>query len=281
MPRKPLPNKAELLETLHRTPETDKGGRREKKTRPPIGGTYVSTDASGKVRILTDDDKQNPPAQSKAYPVLIPPPATLSPTTQMVQFDLPGLGQSVVAFIGTLNDVATVPVGVVLPYFGGAAPAGFLLMDGSTIGDVSSGATRANADTQKLFEHLWNNSRQSELAILTSTGAASTRGASATADFNAHKRMPLPDMRQRMPYGKQASAFVGQTGGEETHTLTTNEIPAHQHGLPVAGGGAATNGFAAGGAAGFSGSYVTDLAGGGQAHNNMPPYMVMNFIIKM
>lgn len=71
------------------------------------------------------------------------------------------------------------------------APAGWLLIDGKTIGNATSGATsRANADTAALFAELWAFPAAS-VPIFDNTGAASTRGASAAADFAAGKRLPL------------------------------------------------------------------------------------------
>lgn len=85
----------------------------------------------------------------------------------------------------------------------------------------------------------------------------------------------------------------GATGGEATHTLTENEIPSHTHtqighshhfsrrNVYVASGNAAA---ALGHLSDPSyGDYYTDMqtptinnTGGGQAHNNMPPYLVVN-----
>lgn len=73
-------------------------------------------------------------------------------------------------------------------------PAGrrWLLCDGKTIGSATSGATaRANADVQELFEFLWTTYDNTICPIQDSTGAASTRGASAAADFAANKRLSL------------------------------------------------------------------------------------------
>ena len=82
------------------------------------------------------------------------------------------------------------------------APAGWLKANGQTIGSASSGATsRANADTINLFTLLWDNVANTEAPIQDSTGAASTRGASAAADFAANKRFPLPDERGEFSRG--------------------------------------------------------------------------------
>ena len=72
----------------------------------------------------------------------------------------------------------------------------------------------------------------------------------------------------------------GATGGEASHTLTTNEIPAHQHSewLRFSSGSDASVyayyplGNSSGGYA-MSGN--TGNTGGGAAHNNMPPYLAV------
>lgn len=75
---------------------------------------------------------------------------------------------------------------------------------------------------------------------------------------------------------------AGSTGGEATHTLTEDEIPAHRHKItyPNAGGpyGDAAIGYPA--SSDTTKTWLaemckTESVGGGTAHNNMPPYLAV------
>jgi hypothetical protein len=66
---------------------------------------------------------------------------------------------------------------------------------------------------------------------------------------------------------------IGQTGGAETVTLKVEEIPSHTHGSVYSGNVSGTKTHAWLASGGTAMAYGTVAAGGGQAHNNMPPYV--------
>lgn len=105
----------------------------------------------------------------------------------------------------------------------------------------------------------------------------------------------VPDLLGRIAVGAGAGAgltsrTLGSKGGEESHILTTGEIPAHSHSLtrrsnPDAGtfdsgGGHASESSAATTDRGTDGTFSTSSIGSGQAHNNMQPYVVLRYFIK-
>ena len=72
----------------------------------------------------------------------------------------------------------------------------------------------------------------------------------------------------------------GATGGEASHTLTVNEIPSHNHGMDIRihqnnGGNKNMNRTTWSSSGDSGGQFSTHNAGGGQSHNNMPPFVVV------
>lgn len=95
----------------------------------------------------------------------------------------------------------------------------------------------------------------------------------------------LPDLRNRFPLGYMQGGGVpvfASMGGEAQHTLTIGEIPSHQHDTIDGNLWQVTTTGAAGVApsgAGAPFTVKTGFTGGGAAHNNMPPYAAISFII--
>lgn len=90
-----------------------------------------------------------------------------------------------------------------------------------------------------------------------------------------------PDLRGRFIVGAGGSYAVGDTGGEEKHTLTVNEMPRHNHSLNIYMQNASTSSQAADGTTSKTGSISTDYTGGGQSHENRPPYYALCYIMKV
>jgi microcystin-dependent protein len=106
----------------------------------------------------------------------------------------------------------------------------------------------------------------------------------------------LPDLRGRTPIHDGSGHTLGERAGEQAHTLSTSELPQHVHGANVSstatGGsaspvgrflGAANNAYHA-----ADGATQTTLrpdtitnVGGGQAHENMQPFLTLSFCIAL
>ena len=112
----------------------------------------------------------------------------------------------------------------------------------------------------------------------------------------------LPDLRGRLPLhigtGGGGSYVLGETGGSEEVTLTTQQIPIHTHAMRCHdGNGAAVSSnpqsavaapanisqYSTAGSDGsqMGGPMTSDIAGGSQPHTNFQPYLCLNFIISL
>lgn len=189
---------------------------------------------------------------------------------------------------------------------------GFVRMNGRTLGNAVSGASeRANADALALYSWIWTNFPQSIFPIV-----GGGRGGSALADFNAGKQITLADMRLRGPFGLDTMGNAssgrgtgvtvgagitittpGGNGGEGAHVLVIPETPNHNHAITDPGHTHAYTGASAsnpGGpdphalaspAAFNTGNSKTNITlaavGGDQPHNNMPPFLLGTWYLKL
>ena len=107
----------------------------------------------------------------------------------------------------------------------------------------------------------------------------------------------LPDLRGRVPVHQTSGYTIGQAGGVEAVTLSVNQIPQHTHTLTVTDQTATQPNPGGQVPARFSQAnlypYIEDTAntsfapqavgpvGGSQPHDNMQPYLAINFIISL
>ena len=94
--------------------------------------------------------------------------------------------------------------------------------------------------------------------------------------------LSCPDMEGRFPLGTNASHALLSTGGEEQHKLTIAEMPKHNHALNTWNRSVkhSSDNSNVLDSQTFGNDY-TAMAGGDQPHNNMPPYVCLNFLIKV
>jgi microcystin-dependent protein len=103
----------------------------------------------------------------------------------------------------------------------------------------------------------------------------------------------LPNLQGNIPVHEGNGFTLGQRGGETSHTLNISELPAHNH-VPVGSSASPTQGspsnalWAKGNASVFTSPPNSTMnpqcilpTGGSQPHQNMSPYLVLNFIIAL
>ena len=159
-------------------------------------------------------------------------------------------------------DNLKLPPGIIFPFAGQSAPDGYLICAGQEV---------SRQEYSDLFE---------VIGELYGSGDGETT-------FN------LPDLRGRMPLGKdnmneqsanrventQADS-LGGAAGEENHQITVDEMPSHSHSvLSWANNNSQNLGFSTNPTGGTHQAAV-NASGGNQPHNNMPPYLTLNYLIK-
>lgn len=176
--------------------------------------------------------------------------------------------------VALTSDVsAALPSGSVVPFAGTSAPSGYLLAQGQAV-------------SRTTYSDLFS-------AISTTYGTGD-----GSSTFN------LPDLRGRVVAGKDdmggSSAnrltdqtgglngdTLGDTGGSETHTLTEAQLAAHTHGAGSYTTNIKGSGIGSGNRA-QSNNAAVDIAvtgtsgstGSGDAHNNVQPTIILNYLIK-
>ena len=94
----------------------------------------------------------------------------------------------------------------------------------------------------------------------------------------------VPDLRSRVVVGAGqgdglSDYAVGEAGGVEAVTLSTSQIPSHQHGIFTTTALAVAPGELPVTIPNIVASSSTDLAGGGGAHENRQPFTALNFVV--
>ncbi|MDT7809013.1 MAG: hypothetical protein QOJ70_2826 [Acidobacteriota bacterium] len=117
--------------------------------------------------------------------------------------------------------------------------------------------------------------------------------AGTTYGGNGQTTFGLPNLQGRLPIHKGNGHTLGEVGGQTAHTVTTQEMPTHIHML-TASDANGTQPIPTGNVLAQVNNLYTQPAnlialdpstvsniGGSQPHNNMMPYLVLNFIIAL
>jgi microcystin-dependent protein len=110
-------------------------------------------------------------------------------------------------------------------------------------------------------------------------------GTSSPFGFADSSHFNIPDYRGRTLIGSGTGSglsarVLGATGGEETHVLSVNEMPSHNHTIDIS-----TNNTGSGNSQWGIGTQIaeqttTNSTGSNAAHNNMQPFAVTNIYIR-
>lgn len=110
---------------------------------------------------------------------------------------------------------------------------------------------------------------------------------------NGQTTFALPNLEGRTPISMGAGHVLGEAAGQKSHVLSVQELPAHNHALMASPANGTTPIAAANVLAAANNLYAppTNLVpldpssltpiGGSQAHENMQPYLVLNFCIAL
>lgn len=168
-------------------------------------------------------------------------------------------------------------------------PGGWIRSNSTTIGNSSSGSTRANNDTWFLFYNIWNNTGNLYNPVYTSAGTPTTRGVSAQADWEANKRILLPYTDGKVISDIGNSHITGEYAGSDSVSLTATQNGQHSHSGSFRAGtdiinGAGSNGWCnpdQPGHVNIDVSVSIANSGTGAPHENRQPTVYIPCIIKI
>lgn len=189
--------------------------------------------------------------------------------------------QELELYLSSLSTGGSSPSGSLTAFAGSSAPTGWLLCDGTVV-------------SQSTYADLY--------AVV---GGTYNTGGEGAGNFR------LPNIKGRAIVGRDASDsdfnVLGETGGAKTHTLTTAQMPQHNHSGTTNADGyhyhtttdfpnystqtvqsgsdryareSIANGLSTSSAGYHNHTFSTDYAGSSAAHNNLQPYIALNWIIK-
>ena len=141
------------------------------------------------------------------------------------------------------------PIGGIAAYGGTAIPDGWLLCDGSTV-------------SRELYSDLFK-----------AVGTVFGEGDGSTT-------FKLPDYRDKFVLGAGGDVDLAETGGEKEVTLTVAHIPPHNHSIKSTSNAGSDSCYVRESSKAVWQTDKISNTGGGQPHNNMPPYVGTYYIIK-
>jgi microcystin-dependent protein len=234
-----------------------------------------------------------------------------------VRNKIPGFTLDVSGDVNTSTKIreggfALIPFGTIVMWTGSTAPNGWALCDGTNgtpdlrgrfvlsqgqgaglinrlINQVGGAETHA-LTTSEMPAHTHtgttvSNGDHAHTGTTNTTGDHAHTGSTNTTGAHTHTQTTInDDFNNSGSYGgdytipsypdSDSSGTITWTGtinsaGDHSHTLTTNTTGDHSHTVSTNTVGAHTHAF------------TTDSTGGGAAHNNMPPYYVLAYIMKI
>lgn len=160
----------------------------------------------------------------------------------------------------------------------GSLPYGYIPCHSYSLSTYTTTQRKAHIEAwNEYFEHIG----------LTDSARFST---SATAmDFTLiQKALGLPEVNMDGRFALGPSSYYTRlsTGGESSHTLTLSEMPAHTHAIETVSSTKASTGdskkiVSTGSTAATTATLGVNSVGSSQPHNNMPPYLALNYIMKV